>query len=264
MAANTIQQAKACTKCGELKPLEQYSVQKTVRDGRRSRCKKCEAEIALARYHANREQYLNNQRKRYAADPEKFRALALKWHADNTIRANKRSAKWKADNPAAVAAYNKEYYAENRQESKDRFRSWVQDNALRRKEYMRLWHVENPEKNRSYSKRRLENIRVRIENAVRCRIWATIIRGSKNGRRSLSLLGYSAEDLRAHIQRQFSQGMTWDNYGEWHIDHVIPLSSFNYQTPDDPEFKAAWAMTNLRPLWKIDNLRKGAKRLTLL
>lgn len=52
--------------------------------------------------------------------------------------------------------------------------------------------------------------------------------------------------------------------GEWHIDHIIPKSSFDYQTPDDDAFKAAWALTNLRPLWSSENLRKKAKRLHLI
>lgn len=58
--------------------------------------------------------------------------------------------------------------------------------------------------------------------------------------------------------------MTWDNFGDWHIDHILPLSSFNYSTPDEPDFKSAWALTNLRPIWAKENLEKGAKRLTLL
>lgn len=52
--------------------------------------------------------------------------------------------------------------------------------------------------------------------------------------------------------------------GEWHIDHIIPLSSFSFEDAEDPDFKAAWQITNLRPLWKTENLSKHAKRLHLL
>jgi hypothetical protein len=58
--------------------------------------------------------------------------------------------------------------------------------------------------------------------------------------------------------------MSWDNVGKWHIDHIIPLSSFRFTSMDDPEFRAAWALSNLRPMWATENILKGARRLTLL
>ena len=67
-----------------------------------------------------------------------------------------------------------------------------------------------------------------------------------------------------HLERQFLPGMTWGNRGEWHIDHIVPLASFTFTSPDDPEFRAAWALTNLRPLWAKDNIRKSAKRTHLI
>jgi 5-methylcytosine-specific restriction endonuclease McrA len=58
--------------------------------------------------------------------------------------------------------------------------------------------------------------------------------------------------------------MTWENFGDWHVDHRVPLASFNYASADDPEFRAAWALTNLQPLWKRENLRKGKLMKVLL
>jgi len=73
-------------------------------------------------------------------------------------------------------------------------------------------------------------------------------------------LGYSLDDLRRHIERQFTPGMDWDRFAkaEIHIDHIVPLSSFDLSDPD--EVRAAFALTNLRPLWATDNLSKGARR----
>lgn len=76
--------------------------------------------------------------------------------------------------------------------------------------------------------------------------------------------GYAAADLHRHIARQFADGMSWENMAEWHIDHIVPKSAFTYSSPDDPDFKACWAMTNLRPLWKRDNIKKAAQRIHLL
>jgi hypothetical protein len=87
----------------------------------------------------------------------------------------------------------------------------------------------------------------------------------KSGRKWETLAGYTLNQLMAHLERQFLNGMTWENRGNgWHIDHIVPLSSFKFTSPDDPEFKAAWALTNLRPLWKRDNLEKGSKQMFLV
>jgi len=53
--------------------------------------------------------------------------------------------------------------------------------------------------------------------------------------------------------------MTWDNYGKWHIDHVIPTSVFNFEKPEDDDFKRCWSLQNLQPLWALDNIKKGNK-----
>jgi hypothetical protein len=90
------------------------------------------------------------------------------------------------------------------------------------------------------------------------------LKDGKNGRSWEALVGYTATDLMRHIERQFLPGMSWDNMSAIHIDHIVPLSSFNFSTPDDPDFKAAWALSNLRPLFADENLRKHAKRTHLL
>lgn len=90
------------------------------------------------------------------------------------------------------------------------------------------------------------------------------LRGGKAGRKWQSLVGYTLDDLRCHLERQFVKGMTWRNYGEWHVDHIRPRSSFQFTSADDAEFKACWALTNLQPLWAPDNLSKRDKVLLLL
>lgn len=103
-----------------------------------------------------------------------------------------------------------------------------------------------------------------LNHRMRHGISQSLGKGIKNGRSWRSLVGYTANELYRHLERQFLRGMTWEKRGEWHIDHIIPLSSFKFTSPDDPEFRAAWALTNLRPLWAKDNLLKNNQRLTLL
>lgn len=85
------------------------------------------------------------------------------------------------------------------------------------------------------------------------------LRDGKQGRSWESLVGYSVTDLMAHLERKFVDGMSWKNRGKWHIDHVRPLASFSFATPNDPDFKMAWALDNLQPLWAMDNIRKSAR-----
>lgn len=78
------------------------------------------------------------------------------------------------------------------------------------------------------------------------------------------MFGYSLADLRLHLERQFSKGMTWERFGEGeiHIDHILPVSSFDLSDP--AAVKACFALPNLRPSWALDNLSKGATRTHLI
>jgi len=79
-----------------------------------------------------------------------------------------------------------------------------------------------------------------------------------------AFVGYSIATLKVHLERQFKPSMSWAAFcaGHIHIDHIVPLSSFNLRDVD--ELRRAWALTNLRPEWRALNLRKGGKRLYLL
>ena len=98
---------------------------------------------------------------------------------------------------------------------------------------------------------------VKLGLRLRQRLSMVLGRRSEKGR-LLRLLGCSTADLVAHLERQFKSGMTWENRGRvWHVDHILPLSSFNLA--DDAELARACHFSNLRPLFAFDNLSKGAK-----
>lgn len=97
-----------------------------------------------------------------------------------------------------------------------------------------------------------------------CSMIYSALKRQKSGRTWLSFVDYSIDELSLHLERQFQDGMTWENMNLWHIDHILPRSSFNYQKETDLDFKACWAIWNWCPLWKIDNLKKGSKRTLLI
>jgi hypothetical protein len=153
-------------------------------------------------------------------------------------------------------------YAANRDRIRERKRQRRLRNLEAVRERERLQRESNRElfreKSRRHCAKRRATPKGALENRIRTGIYATLKRGTKR-RKTFECLGYTSAELMAHLERQFLRGMRWDNLGEWHIDHIVPLSSFSYATPDDPDFRRAWAITNLRPLWARDNLSKGAK-----
>lgn len=126
-----------------------------------------------------------------------------------------------------------------------------------------------PHLRKAINERRLErkkiDPRVALDGLMRDGI-RMALRGNKGGENWCSLVGYTAQELKIHLERQFLPGMTWENRGKggWVVDHIIPRAAFSYDSATDEEFKACWSMTNLRPLWEADNLKKGAERTTLL
>lgn len=102
--------------------------------------------------------------------------------------------------------------------------------------------------------RRKSDSQYRLKHNLRCRITKCIKNKSKN---TISLLGCSIDQFKVYIESKFTDGMSWDNYGEWHIDHITPCISFDLLDPKQQEI--CFHYTNLQPLWAIDNLKKGGK-----
>jgi hypothetical protein len=73
---------------------------------------------------------------------------------------------------------------------------------------------------------------------------------------TLELLGCNSEFFKEYLENNFLDGMTWENYGEWHIDHMKPCAAFDLTNEDDQ--RKCFHYTNLQPLWALDNIIKGA------
>ena len=115
------------------------------------------------------------------------------------------------------------------------------------------------ERNRDYrNKRRQNDLHFKLACNIRSRLGAAIKNNWKSGS-AVKDLGCSIEQLKKHLESQFQPGMTWNNWATdgWHIDHIVPLSSFNLENKE--ELKKACHYSNLQPLWAEDNLIKGHK-----
>lgn len=112
---------------------------------------------------------------------------------------------------------------------------------------------------RDYSRVRYQNASAsaRTLNRTRARIHAALTKRCS----VFPQLGYSLAELKVHLESLFRPGMSWENYGAWHIDHVRPCCMFDFSIPE--QFAEGWALDNLQPLWKRENLSKGNKETGL-
>lgn len=175
---------------------------------------------------------------------------------------NRANREYRVRNPETAAASSRNWALKNPQKVEAKKRRWAEKNPGRHAELIKRWEENNPERIAAFRRAYVTRADVRLRRTIRERI-RQMVRGNKS-RKTLEVLGYSMEDLRAHLERQFTDGMTWENFGKWHVDHIIPVAAFSIETENCPDLKAAWALANLRPLWAEENRKKHAKRLYLL
>lgn len=133
-----------------------------------------------------------------------------------------------------------------------------QKNKQHIKEYIKKYRKENKSKRNKYEKERRKNDpQFRITNNLRKRTYMGII--SQGGTKSAStqeLLGCSFDYIRIYIESQFIEGMSWENYPDWEIDHIRPMASFDLTDPEQQ--RQCCHYSNLRPLWAEENSSKGS------
>lgn len=204
---------------------------------------------------------------------EKKRKYAESWYAKNSERIREKRKKRYLKTKDTEVKNRKKYYAKNKETILSYCKTWSLKNKERKKETSKKWRNLNPEKVRkycrNYRKRNRQKINEkqrillatpmgRLKNALRCaskRI--AYYSGAKKRFPTIKFLGCSFAHAKQHIESQFKDGMNWGNFGEWHIDHIRPLASFDLT--DATQQLMAGHYTNLQPLWAAENMSKGAK-----
>lgn len=192
-----------------------------------------------------------------------------KWFLENKERRCKQSCDWAKKNREKVNAYKRKWREANRAKCRAWSTQWQQENKGRAAEISRKWREENRgralESGRRYYANNIEAVRarkraekrrpnIRAANNLRKRL--KLYLGRKLGR-SVDIFGTTPAGVMAHITSLLKPGMSWENYGEWHIDHIRPLASFDLS--DSAQYRAAAHYTNLQPLWARENLSKSSK-----
>ena len=238
---------KECRICENYKELSEFHKKKGAKDGHRNECKECVKKIQKKYKEAPgfKEKRIEYDKKRYEEKREEILERKKEYHIENRDKILSDKKVYRKINKDKIKNYLDKYREEHREEAR---------------EYIKKYKVENREK---YYKYRNDNPHIIAWRSI---LYSTLKRlNTKKQHSTIDELGYSAMDLKVHIESQFKPGMTWENHGEWHIDHIRPVISFDSIT----DIKVVCALDNLQPLWsttrEVDgiiyegNLNKGKK-----
>lgn len=169
------------------------------------------------------------------------------------------SKKYKDDNKEQISEYNKTYQRKRNLEKTKAAKKLEQEKR-------RIYYQENKSKiNQQNRERRKKDKHFNLRHNLSSRI-AKALNDNIKSENTMSLIGCSIEEFKFHIESQFEDGMSWDNYGRlnktkskkyWEIDHIIPCASFDLSVPE--EQVKCFNYRNTQPLWREDNIRKSDK-----
>jgi len=155
--------------------------------------------------------------------------------------------KYKQNHKKEHNEYNKQYRREH------------EKTRIYQKEYNKKYRLEHVidkeiinEKQRNFRKNPINRLISNYRNIV----WSALKRNVKSAH-TIELLGCSVENFKIHLENKFTKGMTWKNYGKWHVDHIRPCASFDLSKKEE-QFKC-FNYKNLQPLWATENLEKNDK-----
>jgi hypothetical protein len=142
---------------------------------------------------------------------------------------------------------------------------WSEKNRDHLNNYHKEWREKNIDKHREYKRKYEKNRKdtdplYKLISNFRTAIYQVLKENNvkKNGH-YFDILKYTPQQLIEHLEKQFSDEMTWDNYGDWHVDHKHPISLYNIKEIGDNEFMKCWSLDNLQPMWGVDNIKKSNK-----
>ena len=231
---------KICSKCKEEKELCEFNNDKNKITGYRSECKSCQ-KIYSTKYRLR----TFDKRKSYREENQEKIKL---WREENKEKIYNNKKEYRKKNREIISEQKKEYYEKNREKI-----------LLYNKEYRKSNKEKIKNYGKNYREKNINNPIFKLSYNIRRRIRG-FIKSSNYNKKDLifNIVGCSPEFLKEHIEKQFTEGMSWELMGKHiHIDHIIPLSS----AKTEEEIYKLCHYTNLQPLWAEENLKKSNKLL---
>jgi hypothetical protein len=240
---------KICTKCNIEKPLTDFYKMKRGKYGVSSICKLCTNAHYKEYYEANKD-----KAKAYReANKDKIK----EYREANKDKLKEWGEKYRKTNKDKIREWKKEYYEANKDKVKDCVKEYREANKDKIKAYKEANKDKAKEYRKAYTKQRKKEDPL---FKLRCNTSSLIYYSIKNKgytkkSKTYQILGCTYEEFKIHLERQFTKGMTWENQGEWHLDHIYPVSL----AKDEEELIKLNHYTNFQPLWAEDNLKKSNK-----
>ena len=255
---------KKCSKCGEVKSLSEFHKRKDSKDGHRADCIVCRTNHGKEYRENNRELILKRKKKYYEDNRERLKVKYDEYRKNNKDKI----IEYRRRNRENILRKKREYYRENREELLKKKKVYRKENPHKDIEYRKnnkdkliKWRKENKESikkwSREYYKKRCESDTMfKMIQSVRNNIRITIStkKWTKKSK-TYQYLGCDWITFKEHIESKFTEGMSWDNHGEWHYDHYYPISLVK----EEKDLMILNHYTNFRPLWAKDNLEKSNK-----
>lgn len=260
---------KTCSKCKIEKELTEFYKDKTKSDGFRKTCKSCKKESNNLYKEQNKEKILERNRLSYHKNKDKdsYKQKRKEWRETNKQNISEKRKEWTLINKELISQNKKDYYEKNKEEilskRKDYYQKLKSDNISvqrlrdRGRRITKKWRDDNKLKiSESIKERKKTDPVYKLIDSIRTLIWISIKRMNfDKSKKTEIILGCSFEEFIKHIESQFKEGMTWQNHGEWHLDHKTPIS----WASTIEEVYELNHYTNFQPLWAFENLSKNNK-----
>ena len=220
---------KSCSKCNICKPLSEFNKRSNSKDGFRFECRICQK----AHYESSRDHYIIKMKENRLAKLDDYTKRDKDYYEANRSEILKKKKQYHIDNQEMLLKKAKNYYKNNKDKRSVYNKQWVKENIIHYREYQKV-----------YSKKYRENNPHIIlwRSVLRC----TLIRlGKSKDGHTIDLLGYAAMELKQHLESLFTKDMSWNNYGEWHIEHIKDVVLFDKETLPS----VVNALSNLKPMW---------------
>lgn len=270
---------KQCLKCKEIKNKSEFGKQKGRKDELNIYCKFCIKKCAWLRRNPDSlityEEFLQQKEDIKLLINVKYcsKCKNIKEFENFSKRKNTKDGLnfWCKECESKNAS---RYYKKHKDKIKKATKQWNEENKEKKKKIDKIYCDKNKIaimlKKRIYSKKRRKNdvyysLKLNVSHSINEALKKSY--NSKNGLSCLQFLPYTIQELKEHLEKQFEPWMNWNNHGllkndgvqKWQIDHIIPHSSFHYESMDCEEFRKCWALENLRPLEAFANRLKGNK-----
>ena len=162
---------------------------------------------------------------------------------------------------------DKKWRDSNKVYMSNKSKTWYEQNKEHRKEYLKEYREKNIDKIRKTKRDYQQHLRdtnptYKLISYFRTAIYQVLKESNvEKNKHYFDILQYTPEQLITHLENKFTDKMTWDNYGEWHVDHKLPITHFNISEMGDSEFMKCWSLDNLQPMWGDENIKKSNKLL---